>query len=137
MISVETKYIASSDSALPALALQVTRLVDSYMIWVGTTEESAEEVHKAPLHGCLSKDWACAMSLPTNTSSLPASATSLFRVSGSEVALSMAQRLARRFRKQIFLSVDVPPNFLSMGQGPKLLLEMEKGIIETLKAKEE
>jgi len=44
--------------------------------------------------------------------------------------------LARRFRKQIFLSVDVPPAFLSMGQGPKLLLEVEKGIVETLKEME-
>jgi proteasome assembly chaperone 4 len=38
--------------------------------------------------------------------------------------------------KQIFLSVDVPVNVLSMGQGPKLLLEVEKGIVETLKEME-
>jgi len=43
---------------------------------------------------------------------------------------------ARRFRKQIFLSVDVPPTFLSMGQGSKLLLEVEKGIVEILKEME-
>jgi proteasome assembly chaperone 4 len=66
-ISVETKYIASSDSSLPALGLQVTRLVDSYMIWIGSTEVAAEEVHNAPLHGCLSRDWACAMPPPVIT----------------------------------------------------------------------
>lgn len=57
---------------------------------------------------------------------------------GSSHYFSMASCtfLARRFRKQIFLSVDVPPAFLSMGQGPKLLLEVEKGIVETLKEME-
>ena len=43
---------------------------------------------------------------------------------------------ARRFRKQIFLSVDVPPSFLTMGQGSKLLLEVERGLVETLKEME-
>jgi hypothetical protein len=43
---------------------------------------------------------------------------------------------ARRFRKQIFLSVDVPPTFLSISQGSKLLLEVEKGIVEILKEME-
>ena len=31
------------------------------MLWVGTTELEAEDVHKAPLQGLLAKDWACAM----------------------------------------------------------------------------
>jgi hypothetical protein len=60
-ISVETKYLAPSDPSLPALALQVTRLVDSYMLWVGITEGSPTNVEKASLHGNLCKDWACAM----------------------------------------------------------------------------
>jgi proteasome assembly chaperone 4 len=30
----------------------------------------------------------------------------------------------------------MPATFLSMGQGPKLLLEVEKGIVETLKQME-
>jgi hypothetical protein len=45
--------------------------------------------------------------------------------------------LARRFCKQIFLSVDVPPLFVSMGQGSTLLMEIEKGIIDSLKRLEE
>lgn len=40
---------------------------------------------------------------------------------------------ARRFKKQIFLSVDVPPTFLSMGNGPRLLLEVERALVGRLK----
>lgn len=58
---METKYISPSDSSLPAVALQITRMVDSYMLWVGTTENMAEDVAKAPMQGNLCRDWACAM----------------------------------------------------------------------------
>jgi proteasome assembly chaperone 4 len=61
MIAVEARYIPAPDPSLPALAIQITRLVDSYMLWVGTTELEAQDVAKAPLFGGLSKDWACAM----------------------------------------------------------------------------
>ncbi|KZP18726.1 hypothetical protein FIBSPDRAFT_791626 [Athelia psychrophila] len=136
MITVETKYLPPSEPSLPALALQITSLVGSYMLWIGTTDPAAgpDAAAQAPLHGSLARDWACAM--PALTPGLPAPATSLFRSSSSDVALAMAQRLARRFQKQIFLSVDVPPSFLSMGQGPKLAMEMERGIVATLKEKE-
>lgn len=40
--------------------------------------------------------------------------------------------IAKRFKKQIFLSLDIPSSFLSVGQGPKLLLEAEKGIVVML-----
>jgi len=40
---------------------------------------------------------------------------------------------AKRFKKQIFLSVDVPPEVYSSGQGPAVLLEVEKGVVEQLK----
>lgn len=60
-------------------------------------------------------------------------ATALFRTSGSDVALSMAQRLAKRFKKQIFLSVDIPASFLTLGQGARVLLEAEKGVVAALK----
>ena len=40
---------------------------------------------------------------------------------------------AKRFKKQIFLSVDVPPEIYSSGQGPGVLLEVEKGVVEQLK----
>jgi len=42
-------------------------------------------------------------------------------------------RSAKRFKKQIFLSVDVSPEMYSSGQGPAVLLEVEKGVVEQLK----
>lgn len=64
-ISVKTKYLPSSEQSLPALALQVTRLVNSYMLWIGTTDVSPEDISKAPLQGSLARDWACAMAPST------------------------------------------------------------------------
>ncbi|KAI0697239.1 hypothetical protein BC835DRAFT_1270564 [Cytidiella melzeri] len=133
-IQVHTKYIPTSERALPALALQITQLVGSYMVWIGTTGESAENVETALLQGSLLRDWACAMP-PTNTA-IPPAATNLYRSSSSDVSLSMAQRLARRFKKQIFLSVDVPPAFMTPGDGPKLMLAVEKAAVQSLQALE-
>ncbi|KAF7792345.1 hypothetical protein EIP86_003381 [Pleurotus ostreatoroseus] len=91
-IHVETKYIAPADSTLPALALQATHLVNSYMIWIGCTDVPEESVQLAPLRGSLAKDWACAM--PPSSDTVPAAATSLFVSSSSaDLALAMAQRL--------------------------------------------
>lgn len=60
-IHVETKHIAPTDPTLPALALQATHLIDSYMVWIGFTDVPEENVQLAPLRGSLVKDWACAM----------------------------------------------------------------------------
>ena len=40
---------------------------------------------------------------------------------------------AKRFKKQIFLSVDIPSEVYSSGQGPAVLLEVEKGVVDQLK----
>jgi proteasome assembly chaperone 4 len=61
LISVRTKYVAPAEAALPALGVHITRLVDSYMVWVGVTDETAETVEHAPRGGSLCRDWACAM----------------------------------------------------------------------------
>ncbi|KAI0328642.1 hypothetical protein GY45DRAFT_1347054 [Cubamyces sp. BRFM 1775] len=134
-IHVDTRYFPPADLALPALAVQTTRLVDTYMLWVGTTDVDQEQIKNAPLQGCLAKDWACAMPA-RETSGTPAAATPLYRSSSSEAALSMAQRLARRFKKQIFLSIDIPPTLGSMGQEGKLLLAIERAVVETVKSHE-
>lgn len=128
---VTTKCLESRNASLPSLVLQVTQLVDSYMLWIGVSEGSPDDAEVAVMRGRLSKDWACAM--PPKAPSLVGPATSFFRSSTSDVALSMAQRLAKRFKKQMFLSVDVPHSFLSMGNGQELLLEAERGIVVTLK----
>ena len=60
-ISVTTHYVSPPDDSLPPLALQITRLVGSYMLWVGMAEGGPERVGEAPLKGNLAKDWACAM----------------------------------------------------------------------------
>ncbi|KAJ3473505.1 hypothetical protein NLI96_g12970 [Meripilus lineatus] len=133
---VESKYIPPSQRSLPALALQITQLSGSYMVWIGTTTCTTETVDKAAMQGSLLRDWACAMPPGVNTST-PAAATCLYRASSSDIALPMAQRLAKRFKKQIFLSVDIPPGFLSMGDGPLLVLAAEKAVVEGLKEAEE
>jgi proteasome assembly chaperone 4 len=53
------------------------------------------------------------------------------------ISIYMSCLTARRFRKQIFLSVDIPPAFLSMEQGSRLFFEVEKGAVETLKELEQ
>ncbi|KAI0055153.1 hypothetical protein BV25DRAFT_1833367 [Artomyces pyxidatus] len=126
-IRVETRYFPRNGPSLPALVLQATCLVDSYMLWIGATEEPEENARLVPLQGNLARDWACAMPPIKN---LPVAGTSLFRSSSSDVALAIAQRLAHRFKKQVFLSVDIPQ---SVGRGPQILLEAEKALVQTLK----
>ncbi|KAF8499736.1 hypothetical protein F5888DRAFT_1610719 [Russula emetica] len=132
-ISVETKYFPSSGASSPALALQVTCLVDSYMLWIGVTEELEENASRAILQGHLGKDWAVSMP-PWKT--LPATGSQLLRSSSSDVALSIAKetgddlRTARRFGKQIFLSVDIP---VSMGDDSGILVRVERALMDTLR----
>ncbi|KAF8813818.1 hypothetical protein BYT27DRAFT_7220169 [Phlegmacium glaucopus] len=126
-MNVQLKRLEPSDPSLPSLVLQITQLVDTYMLWIGIADGDigVDDAEKAVLRGNLSNDWACAM--PPRVPGTPPASTSLFRSSSSDIALSMAQRLARRFQKQIFLSVDIPSGFLSLQQ------EGEKGIVESLK----
>ena len=84
MISVETRYVPSPDGVQPALAVQVTRLVDSMLVWVGATVLGPDEVERAPMSGHLTRDWAVGMSGSLSTS--------LFRSPHTD-ASSMAQRL--------------------------------------------
>ncbi|TFK25162.1 hypothetical protein FA15DRAFT_590993 [Coprinopsis marcescibilis] len=130
-ITVSTIFLPSKKSSLPPLALQVTSLKDSYMLWIGVCDGEAESKDQAVRQGNLCKDWAVAM--PPKDSGMVANATSLFRTATSDNAFSMAQRLAKRFKKQIFLSVDLPAAVVGFGQGQQLFLEAERGIVETLK----
>lgn len=58
----------ATTNGIPATIIQITELLQSYMIWVGTMdadlanpvdEETVERL--AAAQGCLAKDWACAM----------------------------------------------------------------------------
>ncbi|KAH9485118.1 hypothetical protein JR316_0002025 [Psilocybe cubensis] len=130
---VQVKVLDTSDPSLPPLVLQITQMVDTYMLWIGAADSNTNIGNgtNAVLNGNLCKDWACAM--PPRVSGAPSAATSLFRSSNSDVALPMAQRLAKRFQKQIFLSVDTPTDFRTMGQGHRLVFEAERGIVTALK----
>ncbi|KAG2153784.1 uncharacterized protein EDB93DRAFT_1223906 [Suillus bovinus] len=131
-ISVTSKYVAPSHPSLPALALQITSLVGSYMIWVGATNQPPESVQNATRSGVLCRDWSCAMPGPPGHAGF-GPATTLFRSSGSDdISFSMAQRLAQRFHRQIFLSVDIPATMLSTSRGYHLLFDAERGIIAAL-----
>ncbi|TFL01584.1 hypothetical protein BDV98DRAFT_507180, partial [Pterulicium gracile] len=128
------RFIESTDPSIPHLAIQLTHMLDSYMIWVGTTTLPEHDVKYAPVQGSLCKDWSCAM--PPRFAGIPGPATSIYRSSASDHSLSIAQRLAQRFKKQIFLSLDLPSSIMSLGQGPQLLLRAEKALLEALKAAE-
>ena len=69
-IAISTRYLAPSKAALPGLVLQVTQLVDSYMLWVGISEGGPEDKEQVVAQGNLCKDWAVAM--PPRPVSLPA-----------------------------------------------------------------
>ena len=84
---------------------------------------------------------------------LPATGSQLLQTSSSDVSLSIAKRLgeqliagdrtvfdesddlrtARRFGKQIFLSVDIPA---SMGDDSGIIVRVERALMDTLKEME-
>lgn len=105
MVKTRTEYLAPEDPTQPGLAMEVIELVDSYMIWIGVAE-SAEKVGEASLAGRLAGDWACGM--PPQRAGVPGVGTRLFRSERNDGALSMAQRLAVRVGRQVFVCVDVP-----------------------------
>ena len=96
-IKVHRRRVESADGTLPAIAVEITEMVDSYMVWIGVPGE--EQL------GNLCSDWACAMPASSSCSVQvkgiltqriqDGSGTPLFRSSKSDLALSMAQRLGK------------------------------------------
>ncbi|KAJ3811185.1 hypothetical protein F5876DRAFT_40227 [Lentinula aff. lateritia] len=130
MLPTKVHYIASDNPSIPAFALQITQIVDSYMLWASPTELFEGDVERAPLSGSLCRDWACAM--PPKAVTATGASTSIYRTSNSDISISMAQRLARRFGKQVFLSIDIQ----SYAGKLEVLLALEKGILQTLRTLE-
>lgn len=111
MIETETRYFPATGDGVPAFALQVTKLVDSYMLWIGVTDRRPEEIERAAESGKLCKDWVCAMPprfvrlssirlescrtkrLMVFKSHMPASVTVLNRSGADDYASTAAQRL--------------------------------------------
>lgn len=64
-ITVQATIISSTEPSQPNIAIQVTCLVDSYMIWAGTTDAADNDMARLlPAQGTLCRDWACAMPPP-------------------------------------------------------------------------
>ena len=70
-MNVQLKRLETSDPSLPSLVLQITQLVDTYMLWIGIADGDmgVGEAEKAVLRGNLCNDWACAM--PTRVVGFP------------------------------------------------------------------
>ena len=62
-MNVQLKRLETSDPSLPSLVLQITQLVDTYMLWIGVADSDmgVGDTEKAVLRGHLCNDWACAM----------------------------------------------------------------------------
>ena len=62
-IKVQVQIIGANDPASPPMVLQVTQMVDTYMLWIGAVENISDigAGENAVLSGNLCKDWACAM----------------------------------------------------------------------------
>jgi proteasome assembly chaperone 4 len=83
---------------------------------------------------------------------MPVSGTTLLRTSKDALALPLSQRLgmypastiasitdnspAQRFKKQIFVSIDLNPGHITGGKGPTVALAVEKAIMRVLVALE-
>ncbi|KAF9520298.1 hypothetical protein BS47DRAFT_1335897 [Hydnum rufescens UP504] len=123
-----TCYAFESTAVAPCIILEITELVNSYMIWVGSTESDLSSSDRSTIEqqialGRLANDWACAM--PPLGPDKPSVGTSLYRSSSTDLV---------RFRKQIFLSVDVTTSFGNPSDLNHVLLEMERNVAKTLKA---
>ncbi|CAK9786443.1 hypothetical protein CC85DRAFT_287080 [Cutaneotrichosporon oleaginosum] len=112
----------------PAFTFHLTRLTDTLFVWAGAAERAEEEPKRT-----LAQEWAVAM---PSRGSIPATATPVFRQGAGDMALPMAQRLAKRFpSNQIHLSLSLPAS-LTATSGPnvdpyasKALLVMEKRLV--------
>ncbi|KZO93075.1 hypothetical protein CALVIDRAFT_566795 [Calocera viscosa TUFC12733] len=144
----------------PTFGLQVTQLTGTYVLWVGVLPSGSEELAVLPQldplrdeegggsggevggggeEAKLGRDWAVGM---PPRGSLPPVGTQLLRSSGDDLALPLAQRLARRFGKQVFLSVDVGDltagGMMGMGaEGARVVMDVERGLVRVLQALEE
>jgi proteasome assembly chaperone 4 len=58
-LRIESRFLPPSSNDVPALAVQIICMTNSYMIWIGAT--SQENVESAVQAGRLAMDWACAM----------------------------------------------------------------------------
>ncbi|KAI9639594.1 uncharacterized protein MKK02DRAFT_39915 [Dioszegia hungarica] len=149
-ISTHHTHISPSNPYAPAFIFHLTRLTSTLFVWVGTGSStgaggpgSGVGLGQGGMGGVgeggeggmggerkLAADWGVAM---PSRGSMPTVATPVFRSGALDLAVPMAQRLARKFpSNQIHLSLSLPPT-LTAPSGPSLdpsagrtLLVMEK-----------
>ncbi|CAE6415249.1 unnamed protein product [Rhizoctonia solani] len=161
---VTSRYAPSDSEGGHHIVSHITHLIDSYFIWVGGTVERPDSLQAPPPQagglladdevnqqdsipdsrsvevlvaqamqtGSLAKDFSCAM-LTTQVST-PALGVPIFRSRDSDESLALSQRLARRFKKQIFLSLDIPVLIKTSGQTSYFMSQVEKHLLITLKS---
>ncbi|CAE6477168.1 unnamed protein product [Rhizoctonia solani] len=161
---ITSHYAPSDTEGGQHIISHITHLVDSYFIWVGGTVERLDSLQAPPQAGgslladnevnqqdgvlesrsvellvaqamqtgSLAKDFSCAM--PGTQATTPALGVPIFRSRDSDESLALSQRLARRFKKQIFLSIDIPVLMKTSGQTSHFMSQAEKHLLITLKS---
>ncbi|KAI7937481.1 hypothetical protein MJO29_014796 [Puccinia striiformis f. sp. tritici] len=117
---------------LPDFLFHFTRLTQSMLIWIGTVSSDNSGCHQLSAEdACLAKDWSCAV--PPSTS-FPALSTRLNSSKPADAfSQALAQKIAQRFKIQVFVSIDLPASIL--GSDSHIKFELEKQLfahIQTL-----
>ncbi|KAL8280848.1 hypothetical protein RQP46_006852 [Phenoliferia psychrophenolica] len=115
-IKTQSFVIDLPDPALPPFFVQLVELRGSVVITVGT----------APTPYAIAGDFACAM----HTAQGPPSSTAL--TPNASTSLSMSAKFSRRYKRQVFLSLDLAA-FTTQGRpANNLVLTLEKALLMKL-----
>lgn len=126
-ISVDTYQVripGHEHLKLPDFIFHFTRLTQSMLIWIGhaPADGNGACLSSPGTNASLAKDWSCALA----SSSFPAVSTQLNSLNPTHTfSQSLAQKIAQRFRIQVFVSIDLPPLVLESESGVKLELEKQ------------
>ncbi|ORY89828.1 hypothetical protein BCR35DRAFT_329175 [Leucosporidium creatinivorum] len=116
-IVTRTLTLELDDPALPIFFAQLTSLRDSLLINLGSN----------PLPFSIANDLSCAMPRPTG----PATSTAVSKSASS--SLSLSAKLSKRYKRQVFLSLDL--SSCAGGQGGStdhVLLPLERALLKQL-----
>jgi len=122
-MKIFTQTLHPPSSTLPQLYFQLIQLDATLLVWVSSAN-ARENTH-------LADAWACA--IPSPNPAIPTAATSLYRSSHSDAAPTLAARLARRFKCQTFVSLDLGSSMTAFINPNELSQHLEKSLIAWLK----
>ncbi|KAH8917329.1 hypothetical protein BT69DRAFT_1354839 [Atractiella rhizophila] len=120
-ISTHTLSIAPQSPLYPSIILTYTFLSKSLLVNIGTDAHTPR----------IAVEWSCGV---PERGTIPASSTLIFKPpNGSgDWTTTVSQRLARRFKTQIHLSLDVPQQMMDGPGSEKVVLEIEKQLVKDL-----